>query len=195
MKVEVGGKKLKKEYFVQYSHNSIINGFALPKDMFKSIEVGIRDIETDFLFTSTQNMFSFPVFFVLESVIFEHVERIILEKNIPSYKFSSEGFIIKIESVDTLRVICDCTVDLVLNGLTVFIFFGQGLSEVNLVPTRTWDKPIEFNNLDFEKVDTFIDVHEVGLTIFSKNDKYNSPRKVTHYMSKAYSIDLENSDI
>ncbi|MEC0300498.1 hypothetical protein [Peribacillus frigoritolerans] len=186
---------MKKDYFVQSSHDSIINDFALPDDIFKSIDVGIRDIETDFLFTLIQNMLSFPVFFVLESVIFEHIERIILEKRIPSYKFASDGFIIKVDSVDTLEVICDCTVDLVLNGLSVFIFSGQGLSEGNLVPTRSWDKPIEFKNLDFEKVDTFINVHEVGLAIFSKNDKYNSPRKVTHYISEAYSLDLENSDI
>lgn len=186
---------MKKQYFVQFSDDSIKDDFALTKDMFKSMDVGIRDIDTDFLYTLAQNMFSFPVFFVLESVIFEHIEKIILERNIPYYKFASDGIIIKIGSVDTLKVICDCTVDLVLNGLTVFIFFGQGLYEVNLVPTRTWDKPIEFKNLDFEKVDTFIYVYEVGLTIFSKNDKYNSPKKITHFISKAYSLDLENSDI
>ncbi|MGE7837339.1 hypothetical protein [Viridibacillus arvi] len=186
---------MKKQYFVQYSHDSIINDFSLPNEMFKSIVVGIRDIETDFLFTLVQNMFSFPIFFVLEPVILEHIERIILEKKIPSYKFASDGFIIKIDSVDTLEVICDCTVDLALNGFSVYIFFGQGLSEGNLVPTSNWDKPIEFKTLDFEKVDTFIDVHEVGLTIFSDNDKYNSPRKVTEYISKAYLLDIENSDI
>ncbi|KOO51546.1 hypothetical protein [Viridibacillus arvi] len=109
---------MKKQYFVQYSHDSIINDFSLPNEMFKSIVVGI-----------------------------------------------------------------------------VYIFFGQGLSEGNLVPTSNWDKPIEFKTLDFEKVDTFIDVHEVGLTIFSDNDKYNSPRKVTDYISKAYLLDIENSDI
>ncbi|MEE3952788.1 hypothetical protein [Peribacillus frigoritolerans] len=186
---------MKKQYFVQYSDDSIKNRFALPKDMFKSIDVGIRDIDTDYLLTLVQNMFSFPVFFVLESVIFEHIEKIILERNIPYYNLASEGIINKIDSVETLEVICESTVDLVLNGLSVFIFFGQGLSKGNLVPTRNWDKPIEFKNLDFEKVDTFIDVHEVGLTIFSKNDKYNSPRKVTHYISESYSLDMENSDI
>ena len=186
---------MKKQYFVQFSDDSIKDDFALPKDMFKSMDVGIRDIDTDFLYTLAQNMFSFPVFFVLESVIFEHIEKIILEGNIPYYKFASDGIIIKIDSVDILEVICSSTVDLVLNGLIVFIFFGQGLSEGNLVPTRNWDKPIEFQNLDFEKVDTFIDVHEVGLTMFSKNDKYNSPKKITHFISEAYSLDLENSDI
>ncbi|MGG0655288.1 hypothetical protein [Rummeliibacillus pycnus] len=191
----IGEKKLKNQYFVQYTHNSIINDYAIPKDMFKAIDVGIRDIETDFLLTLVQNMFRFPVFFVLESVILEHIEKIISERNIPSYKFTSDSYIIKIDSADTLEVICDCTVDLVLNGLSVFIFLGQGISEVNLVPTRDWDKPIEFNNLDFEKVETFIAVEEVGLTIFSKNDKYNSPRKVTHYISEAYLLDMENSDI
>ncbi|MGE7923891.1 hypothetical protein ACQKND_11935 [Viridibacillus arvi] len=138
---------------------------------------------------------AFLFFFVLESVILEHIERVILEKKIPSYKFASNDFIIKIDSVDTLEVICDCTVDLALNGFSVYIFFGQGLSEGDLVPTSNWDKPLEFKTLDFEKVDTFIDVHEVGLTIFSDNDKYNSPRKVTDYIPKAFLLDIENSDI
>ncbi|MBY6035975.1 hypothetical protein KUV80_04905 [Fictibacillus nanhaiensis] len=186
---------MKTQYFVQYSDISIINDYALPKDMFKSVDVGIRKIETDFLFTLVQNIFGLSVFFVLESVIFKHNEKTISENNIPYYKFASEGMIINIDSVDTLEMICNITVDLVLNGLNVFIFFGQGLSEENLVPSRNWDKPIEFKHLDFEKVDTFIDVYEVGLTIFSKNDKFCSPRKVAHCISKAYSLDVENSDI
>lgn len=74
---------MKKQYFVRFSDDSIKNAFALPKDMFKSMDVRIRDIDTDFLFTLVENMFNFPVFFVLESVIFEHIEKIILERNIP----------------------------------------------------------------------------------------------------------------
>lgn len=186
---------MKKQYFTQYSDASIINDFSFPTGMFKSIDVGIRSIEPDFLFTLVQNMLSSPVFFVLESVVFKHIETIILEREISFYKFDTDGFIIKIDSADTLEIICDSTVELVLNGMSVSIFFGQGISEENLVPTRNWDKPIEFKNLDFGKVETFIGVHEVGLSIFSKNDKYNSPRKVTHYISEAYSLDIENSDI
>ncbi|MGE8077380.1 hypothetical protein [Peribacillus loiseleuriae] len=186
---------MKTQYFVQYSNDSIINYFAIPKHIFTSIDIGIRDVGTDFIFTLVQNMFSFPIFFVLESVIFDHGKSIISKRNIPSYKFSSDGFIIKIESVETLDAICDISVDLALNGISVFIFYGQGLYEEDLVPSRQWNKPIEFKNLDFQKVETFIDVSEVGFTLFSKNNTFNSPRKVSHFISAAYSLDVENSDI
>lgn len=186
---------MKKHYFVQYPDASLLDNFVLPKNMFKSIAVGIRDMKTDFLFTLIQNMFSFPVFVVLESVVFEHIEKSILEQNISPYKFSSDGFIIKIDSADTLELICISTVELVLNGLEVFIFFGENISETDLIPTRDCDKPTEFKKLDFDKVETFIDVYEVGLTIFTKNETYNSPKKVMHYISKDYSLDLESSNI
>jgi hypothetical protein len=140
-------------------------------------------------------MFSFPIFFVLESNIFEKRESVILERNIPSYKFSSDGFIIKINSIDTLEAICDISVDLALNGISVFIFYGEGIDEEDLVPSRQWNKPIEFKNLDFQKVETFIDVSEVGLTLFSKNNKFNSLRKVSNFISAAYSLDVEHSDM
>lgn len=49
--------------------------------------------------------------------------------------------------------------------------------------------------LNFESVETFMDVQEVGLTIFTSNEKYNTPEKVTHYISKDYLLDRENSDV
>lgn len=185
---------MKKPYFIQYSDASLINDFVLPKGKFESIAVGIRDMEPDFLFELIQNISRFPVFFVLESVVFEHIEMSISEKNISHYKFSSNGYIIKIHSADILEWVCTNTVELVLNGLEVFIFFGEDISEVDLVPTRNWDGPTEFKNLNFDKVETFIDVYEVGLTIFTKNEKYNSPKKFIPYISADYSLDLENSD-
>ena len=94
-----------------------------------------------------------------------------------------------------MEAICDISVDLALNGISVFIFYGEGICEEDLVPSRQWNKPIEFKNLDFQKVETFIDIGEVGLTLFSKNNKFNSPRKVSHFISAAYSLDVENSDM
>jgi len=186
---------LETQYFVQYSSDSIINRFVIPKETFTSISIGIRDVGTDFIFTLVQNMFSFPIFFILENDIFEQGKSIIMERNIPSYKFSSDGFIIKTESVDILEAICNISVDLALNGISVFIFYGQGLYEEDLVPSSQWNNPIEFKNLDFQKVETFIDISEVGTTIFSRNNKFNSPRKVSHFISASYSLDVENSDI
>jgi len=45
------------------------------------------------------------------------------------------------------------------------------------------------------KVDTFIDVEEVGFTIFSKSDLFNSPGKVQNYIPRYYSLDINSSDI
>ncbi|MFY0759985.1 hypothetical protein AB1K32_14030 [Metabacillus dongyingensis] len=61
---------MKKEYFVQYSDQSIINSFDFPKDIFVSISIGINNITNDFIISLVKNMFSLPVFFVLESMIF-----------------------------------------------------------------------------------------------------------------------------
>lgn len=186
---------MKKQYFIQHSDASLINDFDLPNDRFQSIAIGIRDMETDFLFTLIQKMCSFPIFVVLESVVFEHIETSILEKQISPFKFSSDGFIIKIDSADTLEWVCIHMVELISNGLEVFIFFGEDISEVDLIPTRNGDKPTEFKNLDFDKIETFMNIYEVGLMLFTKNETYNSPEKVIQYISEHYSLDLENSDI
>ncbi len=187
--------ELKTQYFVQYSSDSMINSFLIPEEPFTSISIGVRDLKTDFIFTLLQNMFSFPIFVVLENDIFEQGKNIILKRNIPSFKFSSGGIIFKVDSFDTLEAFCDIKVNLALNGISVFIFYGQGLFKEDLVPSRQWNKPVEFKKLDFQKVETFIDVSEVGITIFSKNNKFNSPRKVSHFISASYSLDLESSDI
>ncbi|WP_225321718.1 hypothetical protein [Psychrobacillus sp. AK 1817] len=133
---------MKTRYFVQYSSVSMINSFLIPEEPFTSISIGIRDLETDFIFTLVQNMFSFPIFVVLENDIFEQGKNIILERNIPSFKFSSDGFIFKIDSFDTLEAICDITVDLALNaclfstdkGFLRKIWFhrGNGINLLNL---------------------------------------------------------------
>lgn len=175
---------MQNNYFVQNADVSTINSFSFPNDVFKSINIGIRDIDNEFLST-----------LVLESVIFEEITNVIWRRNIPAHQFSSDGFIIKIDSIDLLEVLCECTVDLVLNGLSAYIFFGEGLSEEALVPTTSWNKPTEFKMLNFESVETFMDVQEVGLTIFTSNEKYNTPEKVTHYISKDYLLDRENSDV
>ncbi|WP_322385575.1 hypothetical protein, partial [Clostridium perfringens] len=68
-----------------------------------------------------------------------------------------------------------------------------GIVEQNLIPSRQWNKPIEFNNVDIHKVDTFVDVYEVGFTILSKNVLFNSPEKVQHYIPGYYSLDINSS--
>ncbi|WP_310883687.1 hypothetical protein [Priestia megaterium] len=53
---------LKKEYFVQYSDQIIIDSFDFPEDKFVSITVGIRDINHDLIISLVRKMFGLPVF-------------------------------------------------------------------------------------------------------------------------------------
>ncbi|WP_299095235.1 hypothetical protein [uncultured Metabacillus sp.] len=74
---------MKKEYFVQYSHQSIIKSFDFPKDNFVSITIGMTEITYDFIISLIQKMFSLPVFFVLESMILGYEKETLIKKNIP----------------------------------------------------------------------------------------------------------------
>lgn len=186
---------MKKEYFVQYSDQSIINSFDFPKDIFISISIGINDITNDFIISLVQKMFSLPFFFVLESMIFGYEKETLIENNIPFYEFSSDSAIIKVDSVEKLNLVSELVEELVSNGLSVFIFHGNGIVEQDLIPSRQWDKPTVFKNVDINKVETFVDVEEVGLTIFSKNSLFNSPGKIPNYISDDYLLDINSSDI
>lgn len=57
---------MQNNYFVQNADVSTINGFSFPNDVFESINIGIRDIDNEFLST-----------LVLESVIFEEITNVI----------------------------------------------------------------------------------------------------------------------
>ncbi|MFV5313650.1 hypothetical protein [Priestia megaterium] len=186
---------MKKEYYVQYSDQSIINSFDFPKDNFVSITVGISEITHDLITSLVQKMFCLPVFFVLESMIFGYEKETLIENKVPFYEFSPNGAVIKVDSVEKLNLVSRLAEVLVNNGLSVFIFYGQGIIEQNLIPSRQWNKPIEFKNVDIDKVDTLVDVEEVGFTIFSKNDLFNSPEKVQKYIPRHYSLDINSSDI
>jgi len=56
-----GGLKVEKEYFVQYSDQSIINSFNFPKDVFASITIGMTDITNDLIISLVRKMFGLPV--------------------------------------------------------------------------------------------------------------------------------------
>ncbi|MBX9966167.1 hypothetical protein ACFW1J_00145 [Priestia aryabhattai] len=186
---------MKKEYFVQYSDQSIINSFNFPKDNFVSITVGISEITHDLIPSLVQKMFCLPVFFVLESMILGYEKETLIENKVPFYEFSSDGAIVKVDSVEKLDLVSRLAEVLVNNGLGVFVFYGEGLAEQDLIPSRQWNKPIEFKNVDIHKVDTFVDVEEVGFTIFSKSNLFNTPGKVQNYIPGCYSLDINSSDI
>jgi len=186
---------LKKEYFVQYSDQSIINSFDFPEDKFVSITVGISDIKHDLIISLVQKMLGLPVFFVLDSMLSGHGKETLIKNKIPFYEHSPDGAIIKVDSAEKLGHVSGLAEELVNNGLSVFIFHGEGIAEQDLIPSRQCNKPIEFNNVDINKVDTFVDVYEVGFTIFSKSDLLNSPEKITHYIPNYYLLDIDSSDI
>lgn len=186
---------MKKEYYVQYSDQSIINSFDFPKDNFVSITVGISDITHDLITSLVQKMFRLPVFFVLDSMIFGYEKETLIENKVPFYEFSTDGVIIKVDSVEKLTLVSGLAEVLVNNGLSIFIFYGDGIVEQDLIPSRQWNKPLEFKNVDIYKVDTFIDLEEVGFTIFSKSDLFNSPKKVQNYIPHYYLLDINSSDI
>lgn len=184
------------EYFIQYSHQSVINRFEFPKDIFTSISISIelRNAE-GFIFSLVHNMFNFPIFFAFEDIVFEQGLNSLIEKEIPLHKFSKEGYIIKIDTMEQLKIVCDLSEEVASAGLSVYIFHGGGLSVTNLIPTTHWSKPTVFNDLDFQKVETFIEITEVGPTIYSKSSLFNTPVKVINFIPAHYKLDLENSDI
>lgn len=187
---------MKKEYFVQYSDQSIINSFDFPKDAFVSISIGMTEITNDIIISLVRKMFGLPVFFVLNSMIFEYEKETLISNNIPFYEFSSDGAIIKVDSIKKLHLISKLAEVLVCNGLGVFIFHGEDLSEEDLIPAKQWvDKPTIFKNLDVNKVETFIDVEEGGFSIFTKSSLFNSPEKIPKYISSDYLLDINSSDI
>ncbi|MDW4511853.1 hypothetical protein R7236_26115 [Priestia megaterium] len=186
---------MKKEYFVQYSDQSIINSFNFPEDKFVSITVGISDIKHDLIISLVRKMFGLPVFFVLDSMLSRHGKEALIKNKIPFYEHSSDGAIVKVDSAEKLAHVSGLAEELVNNGLSVFIFHGEGIVEQDLIPSRQWNKPIEFNNVDITKVDTFMDVYEVGFTIFSKSELFNSPEKIPDYIPNNYLLDINSSNI
>ncbi|WP_242524612.1 hypothetical protein [Metabacillus sp. cB07] len=151
----------------------------------------------DFIITLVQKMFSFPIFFVFESIIFGYEKETLIENNIPFFEFSADGAIIKVESQNKVELLGELASELVSNGLSVFIFHGTSLVEQELIPSRKWNKQprVFFSNVDINKVETFVDVEEVGITVFTKSNRFNSPGKISNYISGDYSLDTNSSDI
>ncbi|MBM7621127.1 hypothetical protein JOC95_003000 [Bacillus tianshenii] len=181
---------------MQYSDQSIISGYNFPKDDFVSISIGMTGITKDLIDLLVHKMFGLPVFFVLNAMIFGYEKQTLVSNKISFHEFLSDGAVIKVDSVDKLPIISKLTEELVCNGLNVFIFHGKGLSEQELIPPKHWgDKPLEFKNLNVEKVETFVDIEEVGFTVFTKSSLLNSPKKISHYFEGDYYLDVNNSDI
>ena len=179
-------------YFVQYTDASIINQFCLPKNSFRSIDIGIRHMESEFLLETVQNLFCFPIFFVLEHTLSNRFENNLLEKKA---QYIDDTLIVKAEDFETLVALCQAATELTANGLSVFIFKGDGLTERDCLVSRTGNGLIEFPNLDLHLLESFMEINEVGLTLFTKSKKFFTPVKLAQYIPSKYEMDRENSDI
>lgn len=179
-------------YFVQYTDASIIDQFRLPKKSFHSLDIGIRHMESEFIYDILQNMFNFPIIFVLENTLSNRIENNFIEKKI---QHIDDTLIVKTEEFETLEALCQAATELTANGLSVFIFKGDGLTERDCLVSRTGNGLLEFPNLDLHLLESFMEINEVGLTLFTKNEKFFTPVKLAQYIPSKYKMDLENSDI
>ncbi|KAA0944016.1 hypothetical protein FQ087_17980 [Sporosarcina sp. ANT_H38] len=192
---------MKKEFFVQYSNESVIKSTGFEKKDFTTLDVGITiDYPTkDFLTSFVETALEFPIYCVLEELIKydENPENLMRENNIDysTGKTRSNWVICKIESRQQLNIVVDFIVNIVNLGLNAFVINGTNLSKSELLPLNKWNEPIDFVNVELKKIYSMIAVHEVGLTIFTKNQLINTPSRLLQYFPKNYELDVQNSDI
>ncbi|MCM3006089.1 hypothetical protein [Priestia koreensis] len=186
---------MKKQYFIQFSDQSAQLDFLIPKDTFKVMNIGIQDIDTDFLYPIIQSMFNFPLFFVVTSDLFEDFTVSALEWDIPYYRHSSTGINIRVDDETTLKKLCSHAVILALSGMEIFILTGRELSETNLLPTTTSKGLVEFKNVGIQNVHSIIIVNEVGLTLYSRDTNEYSFKKLKRSIPEDYLFDLDGSTL
>ena len=107
----------------------------------------------------------------------------------------SEWMILKGETNAQLMLITGYCEWSACNGVGSFMFQGSGIHYDDLYPNVNWSHPTELPNLDWYKVATFIDIHEVGYTVITNDNKINSTLKMLNYIPKEYEVDLDNCDI
>ncbi|WP_273130167.1 hypothetical protein [Bacillus weihaiensis] len=184
--------------FIQNSDISIINSIKFKKRNLTVLSLGVnfKDLE-GFLNNIIKNTFEFPLFFVLSTELMDdediekvkklHIDYVCNKKN--------EWMILKVESVAQLKLTMRYCEGFASNGFRSFMIKGESLLLDELCPSVNWNHPIEFPDLNWDKVITLIDIDEVGLTVFTDDNRINSTLKLLNYIPKEYEIDLKNCDI
>ncbi|MFD1738687.1 hypothetical protein ACFSCX_19390 [Bacillus salitolerans] len=184
--------------FSQNSHISMINRIKFNKKDFTVLSIGVmlRDFE-GFTNNFIKATFEFPLYFVLPMMFIddEEIGQMKLLKIEYQIDKKSEWMILKVETNAQLKLITDYCEWSACNGVGSFMFQGNGIHYDDLCPNVNWSLPTEFPNLDWGKVATFIDIHEVGYTVFTNDNRINSTLKMLNYIPKEYEIDLDNCDI
>lgn len=184
--------------FIQNSHISIINSINFKKKDFKVLSIGVvlRDFD-GFTNNFIKETFEFPLFFVLPTVFIGDAEVGMMKQLQVNYLTNNmnDWMILKVNTDDQLKLITKYCEWSACNGLGSFMFQGENILYDDLVPNVHWSHPTEFPNLDWGKVVTLIDIHEVGCTVITNDNRINGTLKMLNYIPKEYKIDLENCDI
>jgi hypothetical protein len=183
--------------FIQNSDISIINSIKFKKKDFTVLSIGVmlRDFE-GFTNNIIKDTFEFPLYFVLPMMFIDDEEIGRMKQLQIDFLINkkSEWMILKVESDAQLRLITEYCEWSACNGLGSFMFQGKGIHYDDLCPNVNWSHPTEFSNLDWDKVATLIDIHEVGFTVITNDNRINSTLKMLNYIPKEYEIDLDNCD-
>lgn len=184
--------------FIQNSHKSIINSIKFREKDFAVLSIGVmlRDFE-GFTYNFIKRTFKFPLFFVLPTVFIDDEETGKMKQLQIDYLINknSKWVILKVDSNTQLKLITEYCEWFACNGFGSFMFQGENIPYIDLYPNVHWDHPTEFPNLNWDKVATLIDIHEVGYTVITNDIRINSTIKLLNYIPNEYEIDLENCDI
>jgi hypothetical protein len=184
--------------FIQNSHISLINSIKFNKKDFTVLSIGVmlRDFE-GFTNNFIKATLKFPLYLVLPMMFIDDEEIGQMKLLNIDYQINkeSEWMTLKVETTAQLKLITGYCEWSACNGVGSFLFQGNGIHYDDLWPNVEWIHPTEFPNLDWKKVATFIDIHEVGFTVITNDNRINSTIKMLNYIPKEYEIDLDNCDI
>jgi hypothetical protein len=156
--------------FIQNSHISMINSIKFNKNDFTVLSIGVmlRNFER-FTNNFIKATFEFPLYFVLpkEFIDDKEIERMKQLQIDYLINTKNEWMILKVDSDAQLKLITEYCEWFACNGLGSFMFQGESILYDDLCPNVNWSHPTEFPNLDWDKVATLIDIHEVGYTVIT----------------------------
>ncbi|MCM3160811.1 hypothetical protein M3607_04940 [Metabacillus litoralis] len=181
--------------FIQYSHISVINSFKIDNKDFTVIDIGVRLFdEENFTYNFIETSFCFPLFFVLSTTMLDDEELDKVKQHEIEFLASNNWIIVKVLTKVQLRLISGYCEWFACIGLGSYMIQGENIHFEELWPVVHWSIPTKFPNLDWGKVNTLINIEEVGHTVITKDERINSTVKLKGYIPKEYGIDLENSD-